>query len=43
MSRPRSESGPVLNWSSPDDNSDLGRPRSDSDLGLDIRLETYCF
>ena len=24
MSRPRSESGPILNWSSPDPNSDLG-------------------
>ena len=35
MSGPRSESGPILNWSSPDPNSDLGwtnlelgRPRS---------------
>ena len=26
MSRPRSESGPILNWSSPDPNFDLGRP-----------------
>ena len=39
-SRPRSESGPILNWSNPDPNSDLGwtnlelgRPRSKFDLG----------
>ena len=35
MSRPKSESGPVLNWSSPDQNSDLGRPRSEFSSGLD--------
>ena len=35
MSRPRSESGPVLNWSSPDQNSDLGRPRSEFSSRLD--------
>ena len=28
MSRPRSESGPILNWSRPEPNSDLGRPKS---------------
>ena len=28
MSRPRSESGPIRNWSSPDPNSDLGWPKS---------------
>ena len=35
MSRPRSESGPVLNWSSPDQNWDLGRPKSKLGSGLD--------
>ena len=35
MSRPKSESGPVLNWSSPDQNSDYGRPRSEFSSGLD--------
>ena len=35
MSRPRSESSPVLNWSSPDQNSDLGGPRSEFSSGLD--------
>ena len=35
MSRSKSESGPVLNWSSPDQNSDLGRPRSEFPSGLD--------
>ena len=34
MSRPKSESGPVLNWSSPDQNSDLGRPRLEFSSGL---------
>ena len=28
MSRPRSESGPVLNWSSPNQNSELVQPKS---------------
>ena len=35
MSRPRSESGPVLHWSSPGQNSDLGWPRSEFWSGLD--------
>ena len=35
MSRPRSESGPVLNWSSPDQNWDLVRPKSELGSGLD--------
>ena len=35
MSRPRSEFGPVLNWSSRDENSDLGRPRSEFSSLLD--------
>ena len=34
MSRPRSESGPILNWSSPGLNSDLGRPKSELRPGL---------
>ena len=37
MSRPRSESGPILNWFSPDANSDLGSQNPDSDLGWTIR------
>ena len=35
MSRPKSESGPVLNWSSPDQNSDFGWPRSEFSSELD--------
>ena len=39
MSRPRSESGPVQNWSSPDQNFDLGRPKSEFSSKL-VQFET---
>ena len=43
MSRPRSESGPVLNWTSPDQNSDLGWPRSEfSSLGSKSLIIYHC-
>ena len=55
MSWPISESHPILNWSSPDPNSDLGQPNHNSDfqgkenkqisfhVGIDIGNESLLF
>ena len=32
---PRSEYGPVINWSNPDQNWDLGQPKSELESRLD--------